>query len=332
MHPEQAVEPLSCYRIFSSTDVDESSQFASGIWERNRTRILAGDYGLRWNHLDAGKVVYSYVEHDCTVDLRAEGPLSDRFRLFLHQSGAMEHRTGKHPFVSDPDNVVVHSPGMALKSILGPSRFLLVSFDGKCIRDAMEQRFRKISRYEDWLDVLPPGTNLTSLRSFTSWMVGEFDNPNSPLCVAGPARAHAERLLLTLFAECLAQSAPQTSELVEDVSLAQVRRAEEWIEANLGEPIGVEEVACAIEVGMRSLQMSFKRVRGCTPQAFIMRRRLEVARQMLLGAGQEATVTAIAMSLGFFELGRFSQRYRQLFGETPSVTLARIKPPVPAQR
>ncbi|MGR4868272.1 AraC family transcriptional regulator [Variovorax sp. LARHSF232] len=326
------MELLSCFRIFSSTDVDEASLFAGRIWERNRTAVLQGNYGLRWNHLDTGKVTYSYIQHECTVDLRAQGPLSDHFRLFLHQSGAMEHRTGEHPFVSDPHNVVVHSPGMELKSVLGPSKFLLVSFDGKSIRDAMEQRFRKLSGYQDWLNVLPPTANLTSLRSFTAWLVSEFDNPHSPLGVAGPARAHAERLLLTLFAECLAENAPRASEAVEDIGLAQVRRAEEWIEANLAEPIGVEEVACAIEVGIRSLQMSFKRVRGCTPQAFIMRRRLQVARQMLLGAGEEATVTAVAMSLGFFELGRFSQRYRQLFGEAPSATLARTKPFVPARR
>jgi transcriptional regulator GlxA family with amidase domain len=85
----------------------------------------------------------------------------------------------------------------------------------------------------------------------------------------------------------------------------------------------VEEVAAAVGVGIRSLQMSFKRARGYSPQEFILRRRLEVAQQMLLGAREEVTVTAVATTLGFFELGRFAQRYRQRFGETPSMTLAR---------
>ena len=67
--------------------------------------------------------------------------------------------------------------------------------------------------------------------------------------------------------------------------------------------------------------MSFKRVRGKSPREIIMRRRLEIARQMLLSAEQDATITDVATSLGFFELGRFAQRYRQLFGEAPSMTL-----------
>jgi transcriptional regulator GlxA family with amidase domain len=33
--------------------------------------------------------------------------------------------------------------------------------------------------------------------------------------------------------------------------------------------------------------------------------------------------TQIATNLGFYELSRFSQRYREHFGETPSATLAR---------
>ena len=118
-------------------------------------------------------------------------------------------------------------------------------------------------------------------------------------------------------------SSPNSGNPSRSISLARVRKAEEWIDANLSEPIGVEEVAAAVGVGIRSLQMSFKRARGYSPQEFILRRRLEVAQQMLLGAREEVTVTAVATTLGFFELGRFAQRYRQRFGETPSMTLAR---------
>jgi transcriptional regulator GlxA family with amidase domain len=50
--------------------------------------------------------------------------------------------------------------------------------------------------------------------------------------------------------------------------------------------------------------------------------RLSAARGALLTANRkQVTVTEIATSFGFVELGRFSVEYRKVFGETPSQTL-----------
>ncbi|MEK1888705.1 MAG: hypothetical protein AAAB35_14275 [Phyllobacterium sp.] len=51
----------------------------------------------------------------------------------------------------------------------------------------------------------------------------EMDRGGSPLAEVGKSRVHAERLLLSLFTECLAEAIPETSELLEDISLLQVR-------------------------------------------------------------------------------------------------------------
>ena len=319
------MEPLSRHRVLSTTDLDEGRQFASNIWEQNRATITEGRYGVRWNQVDIDKVSLSYIEHDCAVDLQAQGPLSDHFRLWFHESGSIGHRVHGRSFVSHTGNAVAHSPGMDLRMDVRPLELLLVSLDGDFVRAAMAQRFRKLPPFPGWLGVLPQSANLASLRAMTSWLVAEMERGGSPLSHTGKPRLHAERLLLSLFIECLVEAAPEVSEAVEDVSRAQVRIAQEWIDVNLTETISVEEVAAATGVGIRSLQKSFKRVLGCSPQEFITRRRLESARRMLLTAGGEATVTAIAMTLGFFELGRFSQRYRRHFGETPSMTLARGK-------
>ena len=240
--------------------------------------------------------------------------------VFVGEFSWLGHH-GECDFAVDQQPIAPGQPFGAMLRYL--TEFLLVSLDGEFVRQAMEQRFRKLPAFGEWLGELPRSESQQSLRSFSSWLVNELDTPASPLAHDGKARQHAERLLLSLFVECLSEAVPEAMETIRDIGLAQVRRAEAWIDANLTEPIGMEEVAAAIGVGIRSLQISFKRVRGCSPHAFILRRRLEAARQMLLSAGEEASVTAIATTLGFFELGRFSQRYRQHFGETPSKTLAR---------
>ena len=155
-----------------------------------------------------------------------------------------------------------------------------------------------------------------------TWLSAEVDRAGSPLAVGGKPRLHAERLLLSLFVECLADVASEGAAPAPHLSESQVRQAEAWIDANLTEAIGVEEIAAALGVGVRSLQLAFRRARGYSPLEAVMQRRLERARQALVAAEPEATVTAIAAEFGFYELGRFSKRYRQHFGESPSQTLA----------
>jgi AraC-like DNA-binding protein len=60
------------------------------------------------------------------------------------------------------------------------------------------------------------------------------------------------------------------------------------------------------------------------PHQYLLRRRIHLARRALVrGDPSVATVTSIATSHGFWELGRFAVLYRAMFGEVPSVTLRR---------
>jgi len=61
------------------------------------------------------------------------------------------------------------------------------------------------------------------------------------------------------------------------------------------------------------------------PHAHLRMLRLALARLALLSAdGRRATVTEIAVTLGFVELGRFSVEYRKTCGESPSKTLHHV--------
>jgi AraC-like DNA-binding protein len=80
-------------------------------------------------------------------------------------------------------------------------------------------------------------------------------------------------------------------------------------------------------VGERSLRNAFKRTHNLLPCRHLRILRLNWARRALLEAENGlATVTEIATSFGFVELGRFAVEYRSLFGESPSATLRRAKP------
>jgi AraC-like DNA-binding protein len=106
--------------------------------------------------------------------------------------------------------------------------------------------------------------------------------------------------------------------------LAIVRQFREWLELNCDRPVYLQEVCDALGVGARTLRNCCQEHLGVGPIRYLWLRRMELARRALVRADRgSATVTRIAMDLGFWELGRFAVSYRALFGEHPSETIAR---------
>ncbi|MFP6847839.1 MAG: helix-turn-helix domain-containing protein [Pseudomonas sp.] len=85
----------------------------------------------------------------------------------------------------------------------------------------------------------------------------------------------------------------------------------------------IVDVCTAAGVSERALQYAFRTYVDMPPIAYLRRCRLNRVRATLRTSDpQTTTVTQIAMRFGFLHLGRFAQDYRQLFDESPSVTLA----------
>lgn len=104
---------------------------------------------------------------------------------------------------------------------------------------------------------------------------------------------------------------------------ATVRRAEEWIRANIDRPIAVADIAAAAGVGLRALQDGVRRERATTLTDMIETMRLERFRAALTDPPETGTVTEIAGMAGLGHLGRAAAAYRKRYGETPSQTLRR---------
>ena len=102
-----------------------------------------------------------------------------------------------------------------------------------------------------------------------------------------------------------------------------VRRARDVV-GQAPRRFSVSALSGALRVSPRTLHKAFTDITGVGPHAYFLRQRLNAARQHLAAADpQRHNVTAIALELGFTELGRFAARYRAFFGENPSQTLQR---------
>lgn len=107
-----------------------------------------------------------------------------------------------------------------------------------------------------------------------------------------------------------------------DRSLAarHARLAQDFMQAHYPTIEGVAEIANTCGISIRRLQDAFRSVWSTTPMEMLQDIRLEAARQMLVNAEFEDSVTRIAFDCGFTHTGRFAIAYRKRFGERPSDT------------
>jgi AraC family ethanolamine operon transcriptional activator len=104
--------------------------------------------------------------------------------------------------------------------------------------------------------------------------------------------------------------------------LRYVKSAQDFIEANLQSPLGLETLSRETLVSVRSLQYAFNNILGMPPLHYIKTRRLLAIHQRLHRASPSSTsVTQLANDFGFSHLGYFARDYRACFDETPSETL-----------
>jgi AraC-like DNA-binding protein len=81
------------------------------------------------------------------------------------------------------------------------------------------------------------------------------------------------------------------------------------------------QLAAATGVGIRALQLGFRRHFGTSISEMLRDIRLAHLNARLIAASPDDSVTDIAFELGFTHLSRTASAYRAKFGETPSATL-----------
>lgn len=95
----------------------------------------------------------------------------------------------------------------------------------------------------------------------------------------------------------------------------QEERAKALIEASLGNGLSIAELARECAQSRCHFSRAFHGSTGLSPQQWLTRRRIERAKQLLLG---DSLLTRIAQDCGFSDQAHFSRVFRRLVGSTPS--------------
>jgi transcriptional regulator GlxA family with amidase domain len=102
-----------------------------------------------------------------------------------------------------------------------------------------------------------------------------------------------------------------------------LRAARDHLADNAGEPLDLSQLAGAAGIGIRALQLGFRRHFGVSISEMLLDIRLAGLHARLAQASPDVSITDIAFDLGFTHLGRMAGAYREKFGESPSATLRR---------
>lgn len=110
---------------------------------------------------------------------------------------------------------------------------------------------------------------------------------------------------------------------VADSRLSQVRRAIEWIRADIARPLRVTALAADVGMSPATFHRHFKAVTGLSPLQYQKQIRLQEARQRLLASPGD--VTAVALGVGYESTSQFTREYGRLFGLPPAKDAARLR-------
>jgi AraC-like DNA-binding protein len=303
-----------------TTDVDRARELIAGVFCPFRLTPRPVPYDAFVRHDPLGPLAFTTIAYGNPVDIDV-GDLQPRFLLQLALTGAFDARTtGPDLRVSATAAHVVRPRAPLHMRCTADCRMLVISADARRV----EAQARMLAGEDTSLSLaLPETLPLTgagaTLGRYIAFLYAESQRADSQLREGRGADTAGQMLLALLL-----QSAHPAERPPRAGRAWYVKRAEEFMDANLASSIGIADVVASSGVSMRTLHHGFRTCHGIAPMTWLKHRRLDRVRADLASSHPaDTSVTQIALHWGFTHLGRFAVDYRARFGESPSQTLRR---------
>jgi AraC-like DNA-binding protein len=311
-------------RIFHSRDAEETRAFLRGkefrfdVMPRDARRL---DVHINGVYLPGTFI--GYIQYGAAVTVRAT-PARDDYWIQLPVRGRLETTTGHASVACDARQAAVCAPlrENVLRAAAGSARFNVSLTQGAMFRQLtalLGDVPRQVVAFHPTVDLTTGyGRSLARLLHFAA---SELECEDSMLREAS-ALSRLEDLLLTGLLLSQPHNYSEALRLLDrPVAPRDVKRAIEYIHANLGEGVTLSDIVEQSRVPGRTLFKHFRDFTGVSPMRYVSNARFDQVREALRDAQPGETVSQIAMRCGFTHMGRFSVEYRQRFAETPSTTL-----------
>jgi len=136
------------------------------------------------------------------------------------------------------------------------------------------------------------------------------------------ARLYADGLAVALASRLLQGFATTPWRLAQTLSKPQLRRIVDYVEANLDAELTLPELAAVAGVSVPHLTTLFRRTMGRSVHRYVVERRVQRARALLLAG--ERSIARVAYETGFAHQSHLARWMRRLLGVTPAEVLRAV--------
>lgn len=317
--------PLRGRTILKTSNPDETYDVVARTFRKHDMRGLGQsrrvDARMNALVLPGVSLVYLHYGVDLCIDV---GAFEDFYLLHLNLQGRCRIAVSSTEYVADRTRAILCSHRQAFRFGWEPdSRVLALKIDretlNRCYQTMSGLTLRNDIEFAPLLDLMSPGGQrwLSLLR-----FIEADSSHEGGLCgTAAGAAQLADLLLTSLLAGHDSSHRAQVLGAVSPAAPRYVKRAEDYMRANLDRALTLSEIAAHVGVSIRSLSNGFRDFRGLSPMAYATHLRLEQAHETLQAAEPGTSVTGVAHQWGFHHLSNFSSLYRRRYGQRPADTL-----------
>ncbi|OPZ00184.1 transcriptional regulator [Bradyrhizobium sacchari] len=325
-----AAERLADFARVTTDDVDEAAEQIGRIFcphDLAPTRPRAAGFSARHNCAAFAGFSINYVAYGGSVSIDP-GCLERFFLVQVPLAGSARIRAGAGEIDASPGRTAsLLSPTIPTRMTWTDCAQAILLLDRRLVEQraaALSGRAAGVVEFDPAIDLdAPAGRRLQA--SLTELMLmAEGLGPSGSLAPVATANWREALLdhLLNGQRHGLSDAIRTFSGQAERLPRA-LRAARDHLQDNAGEPLDLVQLARASGIGIRALQLGFRRHFGVSISEMLLDMRLAGLHARLAQAAPDASITEIAFDLGFTHLGRMAGAYREKFGETPSATLRR---------
>ncbi|KGO85684.1 AraC family transcriptional regulator [Flavobacterium rivuli WB 3.3-2 = DSM 21788] len=129
-------------------------------------------------------------------------------------------------------------------------------------------------------------------------------------------------LLSLYFNRAEDPNAEQCPFLIDEENVIKIRKAKDFVIANMAEPPGLQELADEVGINLKKLKMGFRQIYGDSVYSFLFDYKMDYARK-LLDSGS-FNVNEVGLRIGYSTSSHFIAAFKKKFGTTPKKYLMSI--------